>query len=101
MIDNFTGQSKLFEFRYENNNIHNSTAFDELERFISIYNPSETIFIHNYEKPYKIHDIINFIGLNSDKIHSIYLSDDTELSKQARTVKMIIFKKNYFSKFLV
>ena len=45
------------------NNIHNSTAFDELERFISIYNPSETIFIHNYEKPYKVHDIINFIGL--------------------------------------
>ena len=30
LIDNFTGQSKLFEFRYENNNIHNSTAFDEL-----------------------------------------------------------------------
>ena len=24
LIDNFTGKSKLFEFRYENNNIHNS-----------------------------------------------------------------------------
>ena len=45
LIDNFTGKSKLFEFRYENNNIHNSTAFDELDRIISIYNPSETIFI--------------------------------------------------------
>ena len=96
LIDNFTGQSKLFEFRYENNNIHNSTAFDELERFISIYNPSETIFIHNYEKPYKIHDIINFIGLNSDKIHSIYLSDDTELSKQARNCENDNFQKELF-----
>lgn len=96
LIDNFTGQSKLFEFRYENNNIHNSTAFDELERFISIYNPSETIFIHNYEKPYKVHDIINFIGLNSDKIHSIYLSADTELSKQARNCENDNFQKELF-----
>ena len=83
LIDNFTGQSKLFEFHYQNNNIHNSTAFDDLERFISIYNPSETIFIHNYEKQYKINDIVAFIGLTSDKIHIISLLDDTELRNKS------------------
>jgi len=96
IIDNFTGQSKLFEFRYENNNIHNSTAFDELERFISIYNPSETIFIHNYEKEHKIDDIINFIGLTSDKIHKISLLSDTELGKQARNCENENFQKELF-----
>lgn len=96
LIDNFTGQSKLFEFRYENNNIHNSTAFDELDRFISIYNPSETIFIHNYEKRHKINDIVHFIGLSSDKIHIISLLDDTELSKQAAKCEKNGFQREVF-----
>ena len=96
LIDNFTGQSKLFEFRYENNNIHNSSAFDELDRFISIYNPSETIFIHNYEQEYKIHDIVNFIGLTSDKIHIISLIGDNELGKQARNCENENFQKELF-----
>lgn len=96
LIDNFTGQSKLFEFRYENNNIHNSTAFDELDRFISIYNPSETIFIHNYEKRHKINDIVHFIGLESDKIHIISLLDDTELSNQATKCEKEAFQRELF-----
>jgi DNA mismatch repair protein MutS len=98
LIDNFTGKSKLFEFRYENNNIHNSTAFDELDRFISIYNPSETIFIHNYEKSYKINDIVHFIGLNSDKIHVVSLLDETELSLQAKRCEKEVFQKEIFDK---
>tara|TARA_R110002020_G_scaffold69025_8_gene179946 strand:+ start:353 stop:3409 length:3057 start_codon:yes stop_codon:yes gene_type:complete len=93
IIDNFTSKSKLFEFRYENNNIHNSTAFDELDRFISIYNPSETIFIHNYEKPHKINEIINFIGLSSDKVHTISLLDNDDLSKQAKRCEKSVFQK--------
>ena len=100
LIDNFTGKSKLFEFRYENNNIHNSTAFDELDRFISIYNPSETIFIHNYEKSYKINDIVHFIGLNSDKIHVVSLLDETELSLQAKRCEKEVFQKEIFDKVL-
>jgi DNA mismatch repair protein MutS len=96
LIDNFTGKSKLFEFRYENNNIHNSTAFDELDRIISIYNPSETIFIHNYEKQHKIDDIVNFIDLNSDKIHMISLLEQGELNKQARNCENEPFQKAIF-----
>jgi DNA mismatch repair protein MutS len=97
LIDNFTGKSKLFEFRYENNNIHNSTAFDELDRLISIYNPSETIFIHNYENADKINDIVNFIDLNSDKIHIISLLENSELSRQTRKCESECFQKEIFS----
>ena len=96
LIDNFTGQSKLFEFEYENNNIHNSTAFDELDRFISIYNPSETIFIHNYKHKYKIDEIVQFIGLTSDKIHKINLTEDTELSSQAKNCEKESFRRELF-----
>ena len=96
LIDNFTGQSKLFEFEYENNNIHNSTAFDELDRFISIYNPSETIFIHNYKHKYKIDEIVQFIGLTSDKIHKINLTEDTELSIQAKNCEKESFRRELF-----
>ena len=97
LIDNFTGKSKLFEFRYENNNIHNSTAFDELDRFISIYNPSETIFIHNYEKPHQIDDIIHFIGLASDKVHTISLLEKTGLTAKAKKCEKEGFQKEMFS----
>jgi DNA mismatch repair protein MutS len=97
LIDNFTGKSKLFEFRYENNNIHNSTAFDQLERFISIYNPSETIFIHNYKSNNKINDIIQFIGLNSDKIHTISLLEKGNLSIKAKRCEVESFQNEIFT----
>ena len=93
LIDNFTGQSKLFEFRYENNNIHNSTAFDELERFISIYNPSETIFIHNYKNVGKINDIVNFIDLSSDKIHIISLLEGGNLNTEAKNCEKDSYRR--------
>ena len=96
LIDNFTGKSKLFEFRYENNNIHNSTAFDELDRFVSIYNPSETIFIHNYESSDKINDIVHFVNLTSDKIHNISLLGDTEISNHANNCQKEPFQKEVF-----
>ena len=48
-IDIFTGKSHLFEFQREN--VHQPTTFDELERFNSIYNPNEIIFItKNYQE---------------------------------------------------
>jgi DNA mismatch repair protein MutS len=39
----FTGQTSIFE--YETPLLLNTTTFDELERYISVYNPSEIILI--------------------------------------------------------
>ena len=45
MIDIYTGKTSIME--YCEPYIKNPTTFDELEQFISIYNPSETIIISN------------------------------------------------------
>jgi DNA mismatch repair protein MutS len=44
-IDIYTGKTNIFQFKEIY--VNNPTTYDELERFISIYNPSETILINN------------------------------------------------------
>lgn len=80
-IDIFTGKTNVFEFETEN--YKNPCSFDELEQFISIYNPIETIIIHNVDTDL-INNIINYIGITSKKIHKISLNCETEseLKKQ-------------------
>ena len=67
-IDIFTGKTNIFE--YKENYIHNPTTFDELERFISIYNPSEVIIISNLHDS-EIKEIINFVNIRSNSIQII------------------------------
>ena len=49
-IDIYTGHTSIFQFK--ETYINNPTTYDELERFISIYNPSEVILISNL--PYEM-----------------------------------------------
>ena len=72
-IDIFTGKSNLFEFQREN--IHQPTTFDELERFYSIYNPSEIIFITKNYREKDVDDIIQFSGIQCANIHRISLDN--------------------------
>ena len=58
----YTGKLTLFNL-VKRQNIHNPVVFDELERFNSIYNPQEIIFIHNYEDENKLQDVIKFSGI--------------------------------------
>jgi DNA mismatch repair protein MutS len=44
-IDIYTGKTSIFQFK--ESYINNPTTYDELERYISIYNPSEVIIISN------------------------------------------------------
>ncbi|MBI95555.1 hypothetical protein CL656_00165 [bacterium] len=74
-IDVFTGKTNVFEFETEN--YKNPCSFDELEQFISIYNPTECILIYNVEED-TIESIIQFIGLNSKKNHKINIGYDNE-----------------------
>ena len=48
MIDVYTGKTIITE--YSNFFYHNPTTYDELEYFTSIYNPVESIIIHNLKK---------------------------------------------------
>lgn len=61
-LDIFTGKSSMFEFLNIYN--HDPTTYDELERYVSIYNPSETLIVHNLTDEI-VNDIIQFTNIAS------------------------------------
>ena len=73
LIDIYTGNTCINE--YNDEYIKNPTTFDALERFISIYNPSETIIISNLPNN-EINDIISFINLKSKSLHIVSLIEN-------------------------
>jgi DNA mismatch repair protein MutS len=73
LIDIYTGNTCINE--YNDEYIKNPTTFDDLERFISIYNPSETIIVSNLQNN-DINDIISFINLRSKSLHIVNLLDE-------------------------
>lgn len=79
-IDIYTGKTNVFE--YEQLYYHNPSTYDNIENFVSIYNPIEIIFIYSDES-IDIDTIIHYIGIKSKKIVKICLKQESSLSKQA------------------
>ena len=75
IIDIFTG--KLVNYEYYHPYIDSPTAYDELEKYIAIYNPTEVIIITNncedYDNNY-IDVLINYANINAEKFHKVYLN---------------------------
>ena len=104
-LDIFTGKSSMFEFL--NIYQHDPTTYDELERYVSIYNPSEIIMIHNLTDGL-LNDIIQFTSITSKSIIKINLnkndnsnkSTSDELIKSAEKCEKQIYQheiiKTYF-----
>ena len=82
-IDIYTGKTSIFQFK--ETYINNPTTYDELERFISINNPSETILISNLPNENEMDYIISYAGINSSLIHKIHINEE-------KTPKMIRVK---------
>ena len=87
-VDIYTGKTSIFQ--YQENYIHNPTTYDELERFISIYQPSEVIFLSNLPKK-EIEDIIQFTNIQSKSIHTILLNSNEEEKGSTNTLSKSIF----------
>jgi DNA mismatch repair protein MutS len=99
IINIYTGETNIFEF----NEIYspNPTTFDELERIISIYHPSETILISNVGKK-ESDDIINFANITSTAIHFVPLLDDINKNpniRRANNCEKQIYQKQILEKF--
>jgi len=92
-MDVFTGKTTFFEVITEN--VHNPTSYDELERFISTYNPSETIMISNLEEN-RVNDIINYVQINSKKIHRLNTEDKRVKNAEKQTYQQDIINR-FFS----
>jgi len=72
LIDIYTGTSCIME--YSEQYIKNPTTFDELERFISVHCPSETIIISNLSK-IDVNDIVSYVNIKSKAIHFVSIQD--------------------------
>ena len=97
-IDIYTGKTNIFQFK--ETYINNPTTYDELERFISIYNPSETILITNLPNENELDYIISYSGITSSLIHKIHITDE-ETPKMSRVKKCEKqpYQKEVLSKF--
>ena len=99
-IDIYTGKSNLFQFKYSNNKLHNVNAYEDIERFNSIYKPREIIFIHNYDNESYINDIIQWSNLTPNKLHIISMIDqEHEYYKQIDSCQKQIYIKDVFRDF--
>ena len=105
-VDIFTGKTNIFE--YKENYLRNPTTFDELERFISIYNPSEVIFISNLTHA-ENDDIINYVNITTNSIHLINSGDSisenessattSDRSKRVQNCEKQTYQKEILNKF--
>jgi len=75
-IDIYTGKTNLFQFKEMY--INNPTTYDELERFISIHNPSEAILISNLPDEKELDYILSYAGIHCNLIHKIHIKDYTQ-----------------------
>lgn len=94
-IDIFTGKTSIFEVT--NIYLHDPATYDELERFISIYNPSEIVIIHNLNEDI-INDVIKFTNVQCSSIIKVDVNKslDTEFVKMAGKCE----KQNYQSEII-
>uniref|UniRef100_A0A6C0DXF0 DNA mismatch repair proteins mutS family domain-containing protein n=1 Tax=viral metagenome TaxID=1070528 RepID=A0A6C0DXF0_9ZZZZ len=76
LIDIITG--KLISYEYTIAYINSPTTYDQLEKYISIYNPCEVIIITNKIAHHNktIDDVISYANINATKIHKIYLDEN-------------------------
>lgn len=99
-IDIYTGKTSIFQFKEKY--INNPTTFDELERFISINNPSEVLLITNLPDEKDIDYIISYAGINSSLIHKIHITENnvqTEKMKKIKNCEKQSYQKEVLSKF--
>ena len=98
LIDIITG--KLVSYEYSINYINSPTTYDQLEKYISIYNPCELIIISNNSI---IEDVISYANINSAKIHKIYLlenenSDLTSFETIAKNCEKQLYQETLIDK---
>ena len=99
VVDIFTGTTSIME--YNEQYIKNPTTFDELERFISVYTPSETILISNLPVT-EINDVVSYTNIKSKSIHIINLNDHQNGAKniqRASNCEKQVYQKELLNKF--
>jgi DNA mismatch repair protein MutS len=100
-IDIYTGKSSIFEFKEIY--LKTPTTFDELERFVSIYKPSEVIMLGNIGDS-EMDEILNYANVECNSVHKISLlktneENKTGIIKRALNSEKQIYQKELFHRF--
>jgi DNA mismatch repair protein MutS len=72
VVNIFTGKSAIFES--QSPFIMTNTTFDELERYVSVYSPSEVIIISPFENS-DIQKVVQYSGMKTQTIHKVDTRD--------------------------
>lgn len=97
-IDIYTGKTNIFQFKEIY--VNNPTTYDELERFISIYNPNETIIISNLPGENEIDFVISYAGITSSLIHKINITDENSVKMtRVKNCEKQTYQKEILTKF--
>jgi DNA mismatch repair protein MutS len=83
-LDIYTGKTALCQFQTVY--AHSPATYDELERSIAAYRPSECLLVANLPETL-LDDIIGFVGLEQTKIHKIDLNAPAPAKGMAAGVK--------------
>ena len=99
-IDIYTGKTSVIQFVKDY--YHNPSTYDELEKQIAVYKPSECIIISNLSDNI-IDDIIEFASIDCDKIHRVStdadLKEKTLLSKFAINAEKQVYQREIVNRF--
>jgi DNA mismatch repair protein MutS len=91
VVNIFTGKSYIFQ--YETTFYMNTTTFDELERYISVYSPSEIVMITPFDDS-DLDKIIQYSGIRSTSIHRVSNGEDISIKVkrcgEQRYIKQIL-----------
>ena len=99
VIDVLTGKCIVYEYTCEF--LPTPATYDDLDRFLSTYNPSEVIFITSLNES-DTKPVMNYIQQHSQTIHSVYLNSDTtngENKKKAQNSIKQIYQEETIRKF--
>jgi DNA mismatch repair protein MutS len=95
-IDIYTGRATIFET--ENKDSHNPTTYDEVERFISSYMPSEVILISNLSTR-EVEDIIHYTNIQAKMIHRVSMTTGAGASVKAEKCTKQIYQMEVLNTF--
>ena len=95
VLNIFTGKVEVFE--YQEIYYHNPTTYDPLERFFSIYEPTETVVIHNLEKE-NVDSILQYLDLKQKKV-TTYHEKDPMYGKQIARCESQRYQKEILHKY--
>ncbi len=100
-IDIYTGKTSIFQFK--ETYVNNPTTYDELERFVSIYNPSEVILIANLPSEKELDNVISYAGVTSALVHKIHITNSDETTSRnmmrVKNCEKQPYQKEILSKF--